>query len=80
MKSNTDQTYLLETRKILGRQIKQIRKEKGMSQQELADRIGTSRTTITKIEAGSWALRFETITVIGLHLGFTLQITLNQEK
>jgi putative transcriptional regulator len=33
--------------------IRNIRMEKGMTQQELADLVGLDRTTITKIESGA---------------------------
>jgi len=36
----------------LGRHIQKIRKEKGLTQEELAERIGTSQTWIGYIETG----------------------------
>lgn len=41
--------------------ITRIRKEKGMSQQELADKIGVSQTAVTYWETGKRRLKLETI-------------------
>lgn len=35
-----------------GERVKQLRQQRGMSQQALADRVGALRTSITNIEAG----------------------------
>ena len=70
MKSNINPEYILETRKIYGSWIKLLREGKGWSQQELADRIGISRTTINKIEHGAWNFGIDTITILAVHLDF----------
>ena len=70
MKSNINPEYILETRKIYGSWIKLLREGKGWSQQELADRIVISRTTINKIEHGAWNFGIDTITILAVHLDF----------
>lgn len=44
----------METPLILHNNLKQIRKEKGISQRELAELIGVSRNTISSIETGQF--------------------------
>lgn len=44
----------METQLILHNNLKQIRKEKGISQRELAKLVGVSRNTISSIETGQF--------------------------
>jgi len=39
---------------VLKNKLKEVRKEKGMSQQELADMVGVSRNTISSLETGQY--------------------------
>lgn len=39
---------------VLKNHLKQIRKEKNISQQELADMVGVSRNTISSLETGQY--------------------------
>ena len=39
---------------VLKNNLKQIRKEKNISQQELADMVGVSRNTISSLETGQY--------------------------
>ena len=39
---------------VLKNHLKEIRKEKGYSQQQLADEVGVSRNTISSIETGQF--------------------------
>ncbi len=41
-------------RLVLKNHLKDIRKEKGISQQELADMVGVSRNTISSLETGQY--------------------------
>jgi transcriptional regulator with XRE-family HTH domain len=70
MKGNINQEYLYEVRKIIGSWIKQMREEKGLTQEELADKMGMSRTTISKVEDGKWNYGIDTITLFAVHLDF----------
>lgn len=67
---NVSPEYILDCRQIYGRRIKTIREQKGLSQQDLADRVGISRTTINKIEKGIWNFGIDTITAISANLDF----------
>ena len=39
---------------VLKNHLKEVRKEKGYSQQQLADEVGVSRNTISSIETGQF--------------------------
>ncbi len=44
----------MKNKLILKNRLKEIRKEKGISQQELADIVGVSRNTISSLETGQY--------------------------
>lgn len=44
----------MKSKLVLKNNIKELRKEKGMSQQELADLVGVSRNTISSLETGQY--------------------------
>jgi len=50
--------------KAFGKNLKQIRNKKGMSQQELADMCDIERSTIVRVEAGTYG--------VGLHVIFAI--------
>lgn len=68
MASNTP-----KSRQSLGQRIKELRKEKGLTQEELAIKAGVSYTTLTKVE--NEAIKnpsFETVAAIAKGLEVTL--------
>ena len=44
----------MDDKLVLKNHLKEIRKEKGYSQQQLADEVGVSRNTISSIETGQF--------------------------
>ena len=58
----------------IGQRIAQLRKEAGMSQAELAEKIGTKQHAITRIEKGAFNIGFDTLQsiaeVFGLRIDF----------
>lgn len=58
----------------IGFRIYNLRKLKGYTQQELADRAGIQRTHLGRIENGKYAVTFETIQAIAEALGMTTDI------
>lgn len=49
--------------------IAQLRKEKGMTQQDLANRVEMQRSHIARIEAGRYSVGLDTLTAIAQALG-----------
>ena len=58
-----------QERHRIGQDIAQLRKEKGMTQQDLADRVDMQRAHIARIEAGRYSVGLDTLTAIGQALG-----------
>lgn len=61
-----------EAAKLLGKQIKVARKQRGWSENELAERAGVARATVQKIERGDlgcvMGLVFEVAVLVGVKL------------
>jgi len=62
MKLNISDEYLLSHRKEICDQLRQRREALGMSQDELAEKVGTTRSTVSKIENGEWNFGFAFLT------------------
>jgi transcriptional regulator with XRE-family HTH domain len=71
-RSRTYSPYALEAAQLLGAQITGARRERRWSAQELADRIGITRVTLSKIERGDpsvgLGVAFEAATLVGVPL------------
>ena len=63
-----------QTRDRIGQRIATLRKLAGMSQEQLSERAGLQRTHVSRIEAGKYAVTFETIQAIAEALGMTVDI------
>ena len=63
-----------KTRDRIGLRIATLRKLAGLTQEELSARAGLQRSHISKIEAGKYAVTFETIQAIAEALGMTVDI------
>ena len=62
------------TRDRIGIRIALLRKQMGLTQEELAQRAGLQRTHVIRIEAGKFAVTLETIQAIAEALGMTVDI------
>lgn len=61
----------------IGMMIQQARKEKGMTQEQLAEKVGTSKGNISKIENDAKDIRFSTIKkIIEVGLGGHLDLSI----
>lgn len=75
MASSVNRTYLRQTREaavLLGKLIRLGRKERKMTEEDLAGRAGISRRTLQKIERGNLkceiGLMFEVANLVGVNL------------
>ena len=62
------------TRDRIGQRIMALRKMAWLTQEQLSERAGLQRSHISKIEAGKYAVTFETIQAIAEALGMTVDI------
>ena len=63
-----------KVRDRIGLRIFNLRKMKGLTQEQLADRAGIQRTHLGRIEAGKYAVTLETIQAIAEALGMTVDL------
>lgn len=63
--------------KILGKKIKSFRKEKGMSQEQLAEKCDLSTSYISYIETGKKKINFSQLEKIAEILNFSIDINPN---
>jgi len=56
--------------------LRQAREEAGLTQEELADRVGTQKTAISRIENHAEDIRLSTIQKVAKALGKSLEISL----
>lgn len=61
---NMDKEKKLDERKRIGSTIRAIREEQGLTQQQLAEKVGTSRSTIGRVELGDWSVSLDLLTSI----------------
>ena len=63
-----------QTRDRIGQRIYSLRKLKGMTQEQLAERAGLQRSHVGRIEAGKYAVTLETVQAIAEAMGMTVDI------
>lgn len=63
-----------ETRQRIGQRVKILRKQAGLSQEELGARAGLGRSHIGRIEDGAFGSQVETIQQVAEALGMTVDI------
>ena len=66
-------------RQRIGKLIADIRKEKGLSQAQLAERCGTHQGHIARIELGKYSVGLDTLASIAEALDCQLDITKKQD-
>jgi transcriptional regulator with XRE-family HTH domain len=70
MDGNTLNSEILEARKIIGSWLKQMREDKGLTQEQVADKLGVGKQTVSKIEAGRWSFSIDYINRFAQALDF----------
>ena len=63
-----------QERQRIGQRIADLRKQNGMTQQDLADITGNQRNHISRIESGKYSVGFDTLQAIAEALGMTVDI------
>ena len=63
-----------EQRERLGLRIRSLREAAGMNQVQLAELAGIQSSHLSRIEAGKYAVTFETVQAIAEALGMTVDI------
>ncbi len=63
-----------QTRDRIGQRIAALRKLQGMTQEQLSEKAGLQRTHVGRIEAGKYAVQFETVQAIAEALGMTVDV------
>ena len=70
--------YISTNRSNIGKEIYRYRLKKGYSQVVLADLMGISRATISKIENGKFAFSVDYLAKFAWHLDFIIKISDNE--
>ena len=60
----------------IGEQVRRLRKEKGLTQEELASRIGTRQPIVARLEAGAHVPTWRTLDRVAKALGARVDVTL----
>lgn len=68
-----------QERQRIGQRIAELRKQKGLTQQDVADRIGMQRNNISRIEQGKYSVGFDTLQTIAEEFGMTIDFV-NKKK
>jgi DNA-binding XRE family transcriptional regulator len=74
IKENSMEVYLRDCRLKMGESIREIREKKGYNQEQLADIMKVSRTTISKIENGKFNCSMDYLSKFSWFLGFDFSI------
>lgn len=63
-----------QARRSLGERIKRLRTEQGFTQEQLAERVGITKSNICNIEAGKYSVGFDILNKIATALGTKLEL------
>lgn len=72
--------YLNSCRVKIGESIREIREKRGYNQEQLAEIMNISRTTISKIEGGKFNFSMDYLSKFSWYLNFDFAINHNKEK
>ena len=63
-----------EQRQRIGQRIADLRKQHGLTQQDLANKTGMQRNHISRIESGKYSVGFDTLQLIAEQFGMKVDI------
>ena len=72
--NNNIENYLHACRLKMGNSIREMREQRGYNQEQLADIMKVSRTTISKIESGKFNCSMDYLSKFSWFLGFEVSI------
>ena len=75
---NSMEVYLHDCRVKMGESIREIREKKGYNQEQLAEIMKVSRTTISKIESGKFNCSIDYLSKFSWFLGFEFKFEINK--
>lgn len=64
----------MSNREYIGQRIAQLRKEKGLTQEQLSELTGLDRTNIAKIENGKYNVSIDILNKVCVSLGAKIRI------
>ena len=73
-KSTPTEEYIQKNRESIGKQIRLYREKKGISQEELAEVMEVKNSTISKIEAGKFAITIDYLAKLAWYLDFDISV------
>ena len=76
----TLENYLQDCRIKIGETIREIREKRGYNQEQLAEIMKVSRTTISKIESGKFKCSIDYLSKFSWFLEFDLSLLININK
>ena len=62
------------TREEVAQQLREVRKSQGMTQELLADRVGTKKSNISRVESGRYNPRLDFLVKVAGGLGKQIQV------
>lgn len=65
--------FVVEERKLIGDRLAELRKSKNLTQEDLAIKLGVTKSSINKIEKGVW-ISLEIMIKMSQILGFRIQL------
>jgi len=71
--------YVDQVRQVIGGWLIDFRKEKGITQEQLAEQLGIGKATISKIESGKW-LSIEMLIKLSVELDFFIFLVEKESK
>ena len=78
MKSNLNTEFLAETRKAISAQLIAFREKENLTQLQLAEEMGISPSTVSKVETGKWSISLDTLATFAHYLKFTIKLEPNE--
>lgn len=65
---------MADARNRIGQRLQEVRKDKGMTQQDVSAKSGVTRTTVSKIEAGKFNAGVDIVDRLARAMGASLDI------